>query len=83
MLTKPGKTFIYFNQVKTYGVQFICQALKENGLLEYGQPVQKDSICFQCRQPASQHETSTSSKDSHAFQPYRFFRITGEEGARY
>ena len=81
VLTKPGKSFIYFNQVKLYGVDFLCQALKENGLLEYKQPVQKTSICFRCRQSASHHDMQ--SRADHAFQPFYFFRITGEEGSRY
>jgi hypothetical protein len=75
LLTKPGKSFIYFNQVRTYGVLFICQMLRENGLLEHDEAVRKDSICFKCKQKAESH-----SEDSHSFQPFRFFKITGEEG---
>ena len=39
VVMKSGKSFIYFNKVRVYGVLFICQVLKENGIIEYGDPV--------------------------------------------
>ena len=76
ILTKTGKSFIYFNVVQTYGVNFICDVLKANGLLYYDEAVQSASICFNCRKSAGEHQRT----QDHEFVAFRFFKITGEEG---
>jgi hypothetical protein len=39
VLRERGKSFIYFNAVKLFGTDFICDMLRVNGLLEYGEAV--------------------------------------------
>lgn len=75
--SKPGKSFLYFNTVNTYGVAFIGDVLKANGLIEIGSPPQRDTLCYQCKVPYSMHQSD------HAFIPYTFFKISSAERIDY
>jgi len=81
ILTASGKSFIYFNRIKTYGTDLICAMLKENGIIEHGQMPTANTLCFKCKHTFSNHQGSIA--DKHVFTPYQFFRITGVEGNSY
>jgi hypothetical protein len=85
--TVEGKSFVYINNVKTFGVKFVCQLMRANGIIGLQDAVKGDTLCFRCRRPYRQHNTSElfpnpqtfelPMMDDHKFVAYRFIDITG------
>jgi hypothetical protein len=49
LLTVTTKSFIYFNRIKTYGTDLICNMLKENGIIEHNEMPTPSTLCFKCK----------------------------------
>ena len=55
LITKKGRSFIYTNRVTLYGVDFIAQMLRENGIISHSEMPQKSTLCYTCKHSYADH----------------------------
>jgi hypothetical protein len=59
LLTSNTKTFVYFNKIKLYGTDLICNMMKANGLIEHGETPTSTTLCFKCKHAYREHESQS------------------------
>lgn len=53
--TIEGKSFIFTNKVKLTGLHLISNILKANGLIQYKEQPNQNTLCYKCKKQLLKH----------------------------